>query len=127
MAHFAQLDEANIVINVIVVNNQTIEELPFPQSEPIGVAFCKSLFGADTNWKQTSYNSSFRINYAGVGFTFDDMVPPNGVFIPPQPFPSWVLDTSTYNWVSPITYPNDGNMYSWDETAQSWILLSNAS
>lgn len=71
MAHFAQLDENNVVINVIVVNNDVIQNLPFPESEPIGVAFCQSLYGADTVWKQTSYNNNFRKYYAGIGFWYD--------------------------------------------------------
>ena len=70
MAHFAQLDENNIVIKVIVVNNEVINNLPFPESEPIGVAFCQSLFGEDTQWKQTSYNSSFRGTYVGIGMKY---------------------------------------------------------
>jgi len=86
MAHFAKLDENNVVLEVIVVNNETIQNLPFPESEPIGVAFCQSLFGADTVWKQTSYNNKFRGTYAGKGFTYDPTV---DVFVPPPapPFP----------------------------------------
>lgn len=126
MAHFAQLDENNIVSQVIVINNDVIENKSFPQSEQIGIDFCKSLFGNETNWAQTSYNASFRYNYAGIGFTFNNTASPDGAFIPPQPFPSWLLNTTTYQWEAPAPYPNDGNRYYWDETAQSWILLSSA-
>lgn len=80
MAHFAQLDENNVVLQVIVVSNETLGGLEFPESEPVGVDFCQSLFGPDTTWKQTSYNSNFRGVYAGVGFTYD---PVNDVFAPP--------------------------------------------
>ena len=70
MAHFARI-ENNIVREVIVVNNEVLENKPFPESEPIGIAFCKSLFGEDTNWLQTSYNSNFRGAYAGSGMIYD--------------------------------------------------------
>jgi hypothetical protein len=88
MAHFARL-EGNIVSEVIVVNNEVIHNLPFPESEPIGVAFCKSLFGEETEWKQCSYNASFRENYPGPGYWFmPDLNLPDGAFIPePQPDP----------------------------------------
>ena len=85
MAHFAQLDANNVVTEVIVVNNAVVEDLPFPESEPLGVAFCQSLYGADTVWKQTSYNASFRGAYAGIGYTYDAAT---DVFVaPPQPLP----------------------------------------
>jgi hypothetical protein len=81
MANFAKLDENSIVTEVIVVNNETINDLPFPDSEPVGVAFCQSLFGSTTVWKQTSYNANFRKNYASIGFTYDPVL---DEFIPPQ-------------------------------------------
>jgi len=74
MAHFAQLDEDNVVVQVIVVGNETINHLPFPESEPVGVEFCKSIFGQDTVWKQTSYNRNFRGSYAGIGYKYDTAV-----------------------------------------------------
>ena len=123
MAHFAQLDENNIALLVIVVSNNDINNLPFPESEPIGVAFCKSLFGQDTNWAQTSYNASFRYNYAGIGYLFDATA---GAFIPPKPYPSWLLNTNTYQWEPPVPYPNDGKQYQWDEATQSWVLVPEA-
>lgn len=125
MAHFAQLDEHNIVLQVIVVSNDTIDNLPFPESEPIGVAFCQSLLGPDTRWAQTSYNANFRYNYAGIGYTFDPTPTPNGAFIPPKPYPSWLLNTNTFQWEPPVPYPNDGKMYYWDEATQSWVLMPN--
>jgi hypothetical protein len=71
MAHFAQLDETNKIIQVIVVNNEVIENKDFPESEPLGIAFCQSLFGENTQWLQTSYNDNFRGVYAGVGYIYD--------------------------------------------------------
>jgi hypothetical protein len=66
MAHFARI-ENNIVREVIVINNEVLENKPFPESEPIGIAFCKSLYGEDTEWLQTSYNGNFRGRCAGTG------------------------------------------------------------
>ena len=123
MAHFAELDQDNIVLQVIVVGNDSINNLPFPESEPVGIAFCQSLLGPDTRWAQTSYNANFRHNYAGIGYTFDPTPSPNGAFIPPKPYPSWLLDTNTFQWQSPVPYPTDGGIYEWDEETQSWVLV----
>ena len=88
MAYFAQLDENNVVIQVIVVTNETIGFLEFPESEPIGVEFCKSLLGQHTVWKQTSYNRKFRSNFAGIGAIYDPVKdafnPPIAVIIDPE-------------------------------------------
>lgn len=98
MAHFAKMDNV-YVTEVLVVNNSDINNLPFPDSEPVGQAYLQNLYGADTVWQQTSYNGSFRYNYAGIGYTFDDAAQPSGAFIPPYPGEGWVLDTNTYRWV----------------------------
>jgi hypothetical protein len=117
MAHFAQLDKNGFVTEVIVVNNDVVKNLPFPESEPIGVEFCRSLYGADTVWKQTSYNANFRKNYASIGYTYDEIL---DAFVSPSPYPSWVLDENA-QWQAPVPYPTDGKQYKWDETTQSWI------
>lgn len=98
MAHFAQLNGNSVVLQVIVVDNAVVQNLPFPESEPIGIAFCQSLLGSTTVWKQTSYNASFRKNYAGIGFTYDPVL---DAFIPPQPASDCTLDTTTCRWVCP--------------------------
>jgi hypothetical protein len=120
MAHFAQLNENNIVTQVIVIHNNecTIDGI---ESEEAGIQFCKSLYGTDTNWKQTSYNANIRKNYAGIGFKYDYEL---DAFIPPQPFPSWILDEATCNWIAPVSYPQDELEYIWDENNLSWIVLS---
>ena len=118
MANFAQLNENNIVTQVIVVSNDVIDNLPFPESEPVGVAFLQSLFGLTTFWKQTSYNANFRKNYAGIGYTYNLVL---DAFIAPQPYPSWVLNTTICQWQAPIPYPDDGKMYIWDELTLSWV------
>ena len=120
MANFAQLDENYIVTEVVVVNNETINDLSFPESEPVGVAFLQSLFGSTGVWKQTSYNANFRKNYAGIGYTYDPVL---DAFIAPQPYPSWVLNTTTCQWQAPVPYPDDGKTYIWDEATLSWVLV----
>lgn len=121
MAHFAQLDENNVVLAVVVVNNEDILNLPFPESEPVGIVFCKQLFGEDTNWKQTSYNSNFRKNYAVVGEQYREDL--DG-FVGSSPYSSWILNTNTCKWEAPIPYPNDGKAYFWDEPNLSWEVFT---
>ena len=118
MANFAQLNGGYLVTEVIVVNNDTIDNLPFPESEPVGVAFCQSLFGSTTVWKQTSYNANFRKNYASIGYTYDPVL---DAFVAPKPYPSWVLNTATCQWEAPAPYPGDGGYYVWDEATLSWV------
>lgn len=124
MAHFSQLDENNVVLTVIVVNNDVVQNLSFPDSEPIGIAFCQSLYGANTVWKETSYNANFRKNYAKIGGSYDPLM---DAFIPVQPYPSWVLNTETVKWEPPIpcptTDPNTGPVYIWDEATLSWVAI----
>ena len=79
MAHFAQLDENNVVTQVIVVSNDDTSDSNGTETESIGVAFCQKLLGADTNWKQTSYNGNMRGNYAGIGYTYMSNVATLGV------------------------------------------------
>jgi len=80
MAHFAELNSANIVQRVIVVNNEKLTDSNGVEHEHLGIAFCKKLFGSETRWVQTSYNSNFRNTYAGIGFLYDEA---NDVFVPP--------------------------------------------
>lgn len=115
MAHFAQLDENNIVQQVIVVHNNELLDETGTERELKGQAFCTNLLGG--NWVQTSYNSSFRKNYAGVGFAYD---PVRDAFIPPQPYPSWIINEDTCRWEAPVAQPDDGNRYSWDEDNLAW-------
>lgn len=122
MAHFAQLDENNTVTQVIVVANNELL-LDGVESEIKGIVFCKSLFGENTRWVQTSYNGNFRKNYAGIGYTYD---PVNDYFFAPQPFPSWTLDSNA-RWQAPIAYPTDGKFYSWNESILNWEEISNGS
>ena len=117
MAHFAELDENNVVLRVIVIDNKDTADANGVEKEYIGAAFCERLFGG--TWKQTSYNGNIRKRYAGIGYTYD---PTLDAFIPPQPFPSWTLHTATCDWQPPVPCPDDGQLYSWDEAAQAWTL-----
>lgn len=116
MAHFAQLDDNNVVTQVIVIDNAELLDNEV-ESEAKGISFCQSIF-PETRWLQTSYNGNFRKNYAGVGFTYDAQ---RDAFIPQQPFPSWILDENICRWVAPLPYPDDGKRYYWDEESVSWV------
>jgi hypothetical protein len=116
MAHFAQLDENNVVLQVIVVNNSDCLDGAGNESEAIGVAFCQSLLGG--NWKQTSYNGNMRKNYAGIGYTYDAG---RDAFIATKPFASWVLDETICQWQPPVPMPIDDKRYIWDEATISWV------
>lgn len=118
MAHFAQLNENNIVTQVIVVANDELLDNGV-ESEVKGIAFCQSLFGG--NWKQTSYNGNIRKNYAGIGYTYDAG---RDAFIPPKPFESWVLNEDTCRWNAPTPMPTDDKLYRWDEPTLSWVEVT---
>ena len=129
MAHFAKLDDKNIVTQVIVLDNDDIKDNSQTEVEAIGVAFCQKLVGSGTKWKQTSYNGNMRGNYAGVGATYMTNVETLGVastdiFIAQQPFPSWSIGVGTATWYAPIQEPllteseqSAGKYYIWDEDA----------
>ena len=121
MAHFAQLDADNIVQRVIVINNSDILDEHGNESEAVGIAFCQSLYGAETIWRQTSYNATFRKNYAGAGYRYDAAL---DAFIAPQPYPSWSLNTTTCQWEAPKPYPTDGAVYTWNEGLLRWERLA---
>ena len=120
MSHFAKIDKDNVVIHISVVDNKDILDNSGYESEVIGIAYLQSVHGNNTNyrWKQTSYNGTFRKNYAGVGYTYD---PTRDAFIAPQPFPSWTLNEDTCQWEAPTPYPDDDKMYAWDEDITNWV------
>jgi len=115
MAHFARIDENNVVTQVVVVANKDTSDADGVEKEHIGAAFLESVLGG--TWKQTSYNGNIRKNYAGIGYTYDADI---DAFVPPKPYPSWVLDADA-QWQAPVPMPDDGEMYSWDEDTQSWV------
>jgi hypothetical protein len=120
MAHFAQLDENNVVTQVIVVHNNDCQ-IGGVESEEVGIVFCKTLFGATTKWKQTSYNGNIRKNYAGIGYTFDTS---RDAFIPVKPYASWVLNETTCVWNAPISMPIDDKTYQWNEETIAWVEIT---
>ena len=145
MAHFAQLDSDNVVTQVIVVSNDDTSDSNGVEVESIGVAFCQKLLGATTNWKQTSYNSNMRGNYAGIGYTFMSGVATLGVgstdvFVPQKPYASWTLSTTAAEWEPPSTpgaapalteeERTAGKYYVWNESnyqadpATAWVLTT---
>lgn len=109
MAHFAEIDENNIVLRVLVVDDA---------HETGGAEYLAYDLGLGGRWIQTSYNGNIRKNYAGVGYYYNEY---RDAFIAPKPFPSWLLDESTCRWEAPVAMPIDGAMYSWNETALTWI------
>ena len=119
MAHFAQLNEENLVTQVIVVANQDTADQDGVENEAIGIEFCTNLLGG--TWKQTSYNANIRKNYAGVGYKYDAAL---DAFIPPQPFALWILNEETAQWEAPTPYPDDEKRYTWDEETTSWVEVT---
>jgi hypothetical protein len=110
MSHWAEIDENNIVLRVLVGNNSESDE---------GEAFMNSLGGT---WIKTSYTDSIRKNFAGIGYSYD---PSRDAFIAPKPFESWVLNEDTCIWEAPVAYPEDGIMYTWNEELINWEEIVN--
>ena len=121
MAYFAKLGKGNKVLAVHTVSND------IATTEQAGMDFLNNLYNIREVWKQTSYNTRggehilggepFRKNYAGVGFTYDQI---RDAFIPPQPFSSWTLNETTCLWEAPVAKPDDGQKYDWNESTQQW-------
>jgi hypothetical protein len=114
MAHFAKLGTGNIVEQVIVVSNDVAI------TEQAGSDFINKLYNTRDVWKQTSYNRTFRKNYAGIGYQYDQN---RDAFIPPKPFNSWILNEDTCLWESPVAYPQDENKYTWNESTLTWDIV----
>lgn len=122
MAHFAEIDENNVVLRVLVVDDLHEEN---------GHAFLSETLGLGGTWLKTSYNTAagvhtlggtpFRKNYAGIGYTYDSV---RDAFIPPKPFPSWILNEESCVYEAPVAMPTDGAMYTWNEETTSWDLIT---
>ena len=119
MAHFAQIDN-NIVTNVIVVDNQVLLDDQGVEQASLGAQFCQDLMGG--TWIQTSYNNNFKKQYAGIGYTYDDLA---DVFIRPAPYASWSLD-SNHDWQPPTPAPADDKLYKWSEDTLSWTEITDS-
>ena len=121
MAHFAEVDENNIVLRVLVVDDS---------QESNGQEFLATTLGLGGTWIKTSYNTRagvhnnggtpLRKNYAGIGYTYDSG---RDAFIPPKPYPSWVLNETSCVYEAPVAMPTDG-LYTWNEETTSWDLIT---
>jgi hypothetical protein len=116
MSHFAEIDENDVVLRVLVIEQDVIDT---------------GLFGDPSKWVQTSYNTyggvhklggtPLRKNYAGIGYKYDRV---RDAFIPPRPYPSWILNDDSCLWESPVPYPDDDNIYTWNEDTISWVEVT---
>jgi len=143
MAHFAELDDNNIVVNLHRVENEALGDLPYPESEPVGIEFLRDLLGADKNFKQYSYNmragvhynsdgtpsgqTGFRKNIAAIGGKYDAT---RDAFVQARPYASWTFDETKCIWEAPTPQPpcegegSDRVCYAWDENQKKWIKSS---
>jgi hypothetical protein len=119
MAHFCKLDFENIVEFTIVVDNHILLDENQQESEMLGIQYLKSIYGQNTNWKQTSYHGNFRNLFAGPGFKYDSE---KDIFIFPQPYPSWIFNEEKQDWDPPVPFPEGLEVY-WDEQTQNWVLF----
>ena len=125
MSHFAKLDENNVVV-FVTAGRQEDNGREAELSEQTGDVYKQTSYNTrggihydpNTNTPSVDQSKALRKNYAGIGYTYDDVL---DAFIPPKPFPSWVLNEQTCLWESPTPMPNDGKMYIWDENTLSWV------
>ena len=110
MSHFAELNENNVVLRVLVGDDNLLNE---------GYDWFVENFGG--RWVQTSYNANFRKNFAGIGYTYDEVL---DAFVPPRPYKSWTLDEETCAWKAPVAMPQDGKIYNWNESTLTWIEVT---
>jgi hypothetical protein len=135
MGSFVKLNNNNFVIQGVALVNEifTVNNI---EIEQIGIDFLNNLYKTNDVWKKTSYNTrggihyqadnntpsldqskAFRKNYAGIGYYYDSI---RDAFIPPKLFPSWILNEESCLWDSPVPYPSDGKMYTWNEEILNW-------
>ena len=127
MSHFAKLDGNNIV-TFVTVGRQEDDGLEAELTARTGDVYKQTSYNThggvhydpETGLPSEDQTKALRFNYAGIGFTYDEE---RDAFIPPQPYPSWVLDDYTCLWVSPLPYPEDGGVYIWDEDAGDWVAV----
>lgn len=124
MAHFAELDDQNVVTNVVVVNNVILYDNGV-EKEAKGEAFLRDLYGPLTKWKQCSYNGNIRGRYPAIGAEY---IPENDIFSEPRPYASWVLNRSTGLWEAPVAepvYDSSTHFIFWDEASLQWVVREN--
>ena len=120
MATFAKIGLNSKVIEVLSVHNDVLKDANGEEQEVLGVDFLTKLTGWAI-WKQTSYNNNIRKNYAGVGYSYDEA---RDAFIPPKPFPSWILSEDSCQWEAPVAYPADRKDYTWNESNKEWVEVA---
>ena len=120
MASFVELNSNNIVLRVVEVSNTVLTNDSNVMQESLGISFLRSTFGQNTNWIQT-FSDGQRKNLAGENFTYDSV---NDAFIPPKPYESWILNTTSFRWEAPTAYPDNDNYYTWNEETQFWDLIT---
>ena len=116
MATFAKIGLNSKVIESLSVHNDVLKDANGMEQEALGIDFLTKLTGWAI-WRQTSYNNNMRKNHAGIGYSYDEE---RDAFIPPKPYPSWLLDEDTCLWDSPTPYPDDGNRYERNESTKAW-------
>ena len=125
MAHYVVLDENNIVIDGFVGRNEGEDGVDWEQYYNAKRTSYNTRGGVhydpETNEPSADQSKAFRKNYAGIGYTYDES---RDAFIPPQPYPSWTLNEESCLWESPVAYPTDGEMYTWNEETQTWDLVA---
>jgi hypothetical protein len=119
MAHFAELNNNNIVLRVLVVKNEDILDENGIEQEQKGIDLLTSLFGS--NWIQTSYNAKIRKCYASIGATYDAE---KDAFYPVKRFLSWVFNETDWCWEAPTPMPTDDKFYTWNESTLSWVEVA---
>jgi hypothetical protein len=128
MAHFALLDE-NSIVTFVTVGRDEDDGKEAELSARTGQVYKQTSYNTrggvyylpNSNTPGPDQSKAFRKNYAGIGYTYDEII--DG-FIPPKPYPSWLLNTTTGLWDAPVPYPADGKMYEWDEATQSWVEVT---
>lgn len=135
MAYFAKMI-GNTVIDTVLISNQVIDNAEGLDNETQGIDFCKSLFGEETEWKQTSYNTRggvhygqnnqpdsgtpIRKNFAQPGMIYDSEL--DAFYFSNSPHESWIFNRTSCVWEAPVSYPTDEKLYAWDESSTSWVL-----
>jgi len=124
MAHYAFINENNIVTEVITGVDEDIVQIDLDGTQVGGSSEAWEIWYGNfrgQTCKRTSYNNNIRKNYAGIGYYYDEQY---DAFISPKPYPSWILNEDTCQWYTPVPYPSDGKRYTWNEDIFNWEEIS---
>jgi hypothetical protein len=120
MANFARIDKDNIVVQLVKIDTRNNVDSEGVEREHIGAAYLKNMYGTE-GWIQTSFNKTFRKNYAMLGGVYDKEL---DMFLKIKMYPSWVINHENGEWTAPVQRPTDNNKYSWNESACKWDLVN---